>query len=99
MMWIYCMESHQGILGPDNGLKDFHMTVSSTSKPPLDRVLEEGIAIVSLEDDRNISCLNRKEDYFHSEYIRARYQKGAVASIQTPSPSPSPSLSLNRLSQ
>ena len=53
------------------------MKITSKAKDPLDRVLEEGVAIKDLELDPGIDCLNSRSEYFQSEFITVQYSKGA----------------------
>ena len=76
-MWIHTQEYHQGVIGPENGIYDFTMEVSSTSCPTLARILEEGVVVKELEENEQIECLNSKGEYYQPEFIRTVYSKGA----------------------
>ena len=76
-MYRHCQESHGGVKGPNGGLEDFTMKVTKTFQDPLTRILDEVVRIKDLEDNNNFMCLNTKEEYYQSQYIRITYSKGA----------------------
>ncbi len=76
-MYRHCLDSHDGIIGPADGLDDFTMKITSHSTKPLTRILEEGVEVKDLENSNTVTCLNSKSEYYQPQYIRVTYAKGA----------------------
>ena len=50
-LWQHTLRTHQGFLGPQQGLLDYKMNILSTSSLLLNRLLEEVVNIYNMEDD------------------------------------------------
>ena len=76
-MHRHTMDSHGGVKGPNGGIHDYKMTLLSTHRKPLTRLLTEGVVIKDNEDNPAILSLNSREEYFQAGFIRTNYQSGA----------------------
>ena len=84
-MWAHTTEAHGGVIGPNGGLNDYTMKIASTNKPPLKRILEEGVTVKDLENRSLELCLNSKTEYYKPEFIRTTYTVGAQRDAHQPS--------------
>ena len=49
-MFKHAVTHHEGLLGPEGGIKDFNMTITGSFCKPMDRILDESIRIRHQED-------------------------------------------------
>ena len=89
-MWRHCEETHEGIMGEEDGLRDFKMDVVEQYKDPLSRQLRESLEIVDLENrelgwrpefGRKIVCMNSMMEYFQCEISRTVHSKGNLKEV------------------
>ena len=50
-MWRHCETVHGGVAGPEQGVRDFKMTLVAPYKDPLSRVLREALEIQNLDNN------------------------------------------------
>ena len=74
-MWEHSRLHHNGERGPHSGLLDFLPSVTGVHNMPLNRTLDEGVRVKNLVDNRQLTCMNSKNEYYRTEYIRLNYDK------------------------
>ena len=84
-MWDHNVRFHEGRVS-DNMMDDFEMIMVEQFRKPLSRILDEGLRIRNLENDdfitrdeqdyKRVVCLNSRDEYFQSEYVRVGFSRG-----------------------
>ena len=74
-MWEHSRLHHNGERGPHLGLLDFLPSVTGVHNMPLNRTLDEGVRVKNLVDNRKLTCMNSKNEYYRTEYIWLNYSK------------------------
>ena len=78
-MWLHTEEDHGWTMGPNQGAQDYLMVVTSQTRDPVARILEEGVVIEDLKASDTIHCLNSNSEFFQSEHIQVTYSKGLLS--------------------
>ena len=79
-LWRHADDVHDGIIGPNDGIKDYRMTQLRSYPRPLDRVAAEGVLIGDLDDQDQQGAavsLNSKRDWMQANTVTLQFNKGA----------------------
>ena len=73
-MWKHTRDVHGGLMGDQEGKKDYHFTVSGCFRKCLQRQLEEGLRIRMAENDGCV-LLNSKNEWFTPKLVETIFKQ------------------------